>query len=217
MTDPVEQRTATFTGTVHMGAVVGTVPAAGTSWPQNKPVTIEVVAGLALPTLVGEDINAIQQWAGQNNIHLQPTNVQSNKPQGIIVALGHRAENVGGAAVVTYSPAVAPDNVELVAAGEAGARVAPRSEILAAICATRRCLAVSGTHGKTTTASMLSLILVEAGLQPSFVIGADVNEIGTNAVWDSGEWLVVEADEMHRGLRHRDEGIDLRPDHHRRP
>ena len=55
----------------------------------------------------------------------------------------------------------------------------------------------SGTHGKTTTASMLSLILVEAGLRPSFVIGADVNEIGTNAVWDTGEWLVVEADESY--------------------
>jgi eukaryotic-like serine/threonine-protein kinase len=76
------------TGTVVMGAVVGTVPAAGTSVPQNRPVTIEVVAGLSLPTLVGQDINAIQQWAGQNNIHLQPTNVQSNKPQGIIVAQG---------------------------------------------------------------------------------------------------------------------------------
>ena len=78
-----------------------------------------------------------------------------------------------------------------------GIRVVPRSEMLAAICATRRCLAVAGTHGKTTTASMLSLILVEAGLRPSFVIGADVNEIGTNAVWDTGEWLVVEADESY--------------------
>ena len=63
-----------------------------------------------------------------------------------------------------------------------------------------------GTHGKTTTASMLSLILVEAGLHPSFVIGADVNEIGTNAVWDSGEWLVVEADESYGTFK------ALRPD-----
>jgi len=54
---------------------------------------------------------------------------------------------------------------------------------------------VAGTHGKTTTASMLALLLVEAGLRPSFIIGGDVNEIGTNAVWDDGEWLVVEADE----------------------
>ena len=70
-----------------------------------------------------------------------------------------------------------------------------RAESLAAIASLRRCVAVAGTHGKTTTASMLALLLVEAGMRPSFLIGGDVNEIGTNAVWDDGEWLVVEADE----------------------
>jgi UDP-N-acetylmuramate--alanine ligase len=117
------------------------------------------------------------------------------RSQGIAVAVGHRAENVGSVDAVTYSPAVALGNPEIVAAAAGGARVIARSGVLAAICATRRCLAVAGTKGKTTTASMLSLILIEAGLRPSFVIGADVNEVGTNAAWDSGEWLVVEADE----------------------
>ncbi len=116
---------------------------------------------------------------------------------GITVAVGHRPENVADADLVTFSPAVQEENPELRGARDLGVRVAPRSEMLAAICATRRCLAVAGTHGKTTTASMLSLILVEAGLRPSFVIGADVNEIGTNAVWNTGEWLVVEADESY--------------------
>jgi UDP-N-acetylmuramate--alanine ligase len=119
------------------------------------------------------------------------------RSRGIEVAVGHRAEQVAGADAVTYSPAVASENPELVEARARGIEVAPRSEVLAAICATRRCLAVAGTHGKTTTASMLSLILVEAGMRPSFVIGADVNEIGTSAVWDEGEWLVVEADESY--------------------
>jgi len=128
------------------------------------------------------------------------------RSHGITVAVGHRPENVTGAEVVTSSPAVPPDNVELVAAAALGARVVRRAEMLAAVCATRRCLAVAGTHGKTTTASMLSLILVEAGMHPSFVIGADVNEIGTNAVWDRGEWLVVEADESYGTFR------ALRPD-----
>ena len=128
------------------------------------------------------------------------------RSHGIAVAIGHRAEDLGEVDVVTYSPAVATDNPELVTAASRGVRVAPRSEMLAAICATRKCLAVSGTHGKTTTASMLSLILVEAGLRPSFVIGADVNEIGTNAVWDSGTWLVVEADESYGTF------IAIRPD-----
>jgi UDP-N-acetylmuramate--alanine ligase len=122
---------------------------------------------------------------------------QRLRSHGITVAVGHRAENLGDAEAVTFSPAVGPDNPELAAATARGVRVVARSEMLAAICATRRCLAVSGTHGKTTTASMLSLILVEAGLRPSFVIGADINEIGTNAVWDSGDWLVVEADESY--------------------
>ncbi len=116
---------------------------------------------------------------------------------GISVAVGHRADNVGVVNAVTYSPAVLPTNPEVASAHQKGARVIARSGILAAICATRRCLAVAGTKGKTTTASMLSVILVEAGLRPSFLIGADVNEIGTNAAWDSGEWLVVEADESY--------------------
>jgi UDP-N-acetylmuramate--alanine ligase len=123
------------------------------------------------------------------------------RSHGITVAVGHRAENVAGAALVTFSPAVKPDNPELAGARARGIRVAPRSEMLAAICATRKCLAVAGTHGKTTTASMLSLVLVEAGMHPSFLIGADVNEIGTNAVWDAGEWLVVEADESYGTFR----------------
>ncbi|MGH8981065.1 MAG: UDP-N-acetylmuramate--L-alanine ligase, partial [Acidimicrobiales bacterium] len=71
------------------------------------------------------------------------------------------------------------------------------SAMLGAIAASRRCIAIAGTHGKTTTASMLSLILVEARLRPSYLIGADVNETGTNAVWDDGEWLVMEADESY--------------------
>jgi UDP-N-acetylmuramate--alanine ligase len=117
------------------------------------------------------------------------------RSQGIEVAIGHRVENVGDVDAVTFSPAVASTNPEILAAANRGARVVARSGMLAAICATRRSLAVAGTKGKTTTASMLSLILIEAGLRPSFLIGADVNEVGTNAVWDTGEWLVVEADE----------------------
>ena len=101
----------------------------------------------------------------------------------------------GEADAVTYSPAVQPGNAELVEAAAKGSRSCLVRSCWPPSAATRRCLAVAGTHGKTTTASMLSLILVEAGLHPSFLIGADVNEIGTNAVWDTGDWLVVEADE----------------------
>jgi UDP-N-acetylmuramate--alanine ligase len=114
---------------------------------------------------------------------------------GIAVAIGHDPANVVGADLVTLSTAVRADNPEVVEARERRIPVLARAESLAAIAARRRCIAIAGTHGKTTTASMLALILVEAGLRPSFLIGGDVNEIGTNAAWDSGEWIVVEADE----------------------
>ena len=114
---------------------------------------------------------------------------------GIPVAIGHAAANVGAADVVTVSSAIPEDNPEIVEARRRGITVLARAEALAAIASLKRCIAVAGTHGKTTTASMLALQLVEAGTRPSFLIGGDVNEIGTNAVWDEGEWLVVEADE----------------------
>jgi serine/threonine-protein kinase len=69
-----------------IGQVAGTDPPAGTSWPENQPVSIEVVEGLALPNLVGQDINAIQQWAGAHGLNVQPTTVQSNQQQGTITA-----------------------------------------------------------------------------------------------------------------------------------
>lgn len=114
---------------------------------------------------------------------------------GVEVAVGHRAENVGDAEVVTLSTAVPATNLEVAAAVAAGVPVLRRCEMLAAVAATRRSVGVAGTHGKTTTSSMLALVLVEAGLRPSFLIGGQVNDVGSGAVWDTGEWLVVEADE----------------------
>jgi UDP-N-acetylmuramate--alanine ligase len=114
---------------------------------------------------------------------------------GVDVMIGHQAAHVGDAEMVAVSTAIADSNPEVGEARRRGLRVLSRAEALAAVAACRRCVAVSGTHGKTTTTSMLALILVEAGLRPSFLIGGDINQIGTNAVWDTGEWLVVEADE----------------------
>jgi UDP-N-acetylmuramate--alanine ligase len=111
------------------------------------------------------------------------------------VTVGHDGANVGDVDLVAISTAIPARNPEVVAAGERGIPVVRRAEILAAIASTRRCLAVSGTHGKTTTSSMLALVLVEAGLHPSFIVGGELNEIGSGAVWADGEWFVVEADE----------------------
>ncbi len=117
------------------------------------------------------------------------------RAQGVEVTIGHDGSHLGPAALVTLSTAVAAGNPEVVEARRRGVPVLTRAEVLASIASLRRCIAVAGTHGKTTTASMLALVLVDAGMRPSFLIGGDVNEIGTNAAWDEGEWLVVEADE----------------------
>jgi UDP-N-acetylmuramate--alanine ligase len=114
---------------------------------------------------------------------------------GMEVVVGHREEAVGDADVVTRSTAVPDSNPEVAAAVRRGIPVVRRSEMLAAIAATRRTVAVAGTHGKTTTSSMLALILSEAGLRPSYLIGGEINDVGSGAAWSDGEWLVAEADE----------------------
>jgi UDP-N-acetylmuramate--alanine ligase len=117
---------------------------------------------------------------------------------GITVTIGHDAANLGDAELIAISTAIPERNPEVRAARERGLDVLRRADILPAIAAERRTVAVAGTHGKTTTASMLALVLVEAELRPSFIIGGDVNEIGSGAVWDEGEWFVIEADESDR-------------------
>jgi UDP-N-acetylmuramate--alanine ligase len=115
---------------------------------------------------------------------------------GAEVHVGHDAAWVGDADLVAVSTAVPAGDPEVRAARERGVRVVRRSEILAAICRQKRTIGVSGTHGKTTTASMLAVLLRHAGLRPSMVVGADIVGIGGGALWDpGGEWMVVEADE----------------------
>jgi len=117
---------------------------------------------------------------------------------GVGVHVGHRAESIGDADVVAVSTAVPATNVEVRAAGERGIPVLRRADLLAAICRSRPTVAVAGTHGKTTTSSMLALILVEAGMRPSYVIGGEVADLGGGALWEPGHPdapFVVEADE----------------------
>ena len=116
---------------------------------------------------------------------------------GIEPTLGHRADNVPVGAEVVFSTAVPPDNPERRAAA---GRELHRSDLLAQIAALRRCLAVTGTHGKTTTAAMIVHILRGCGLDPAYVVGGELGDTGVNAGWGRGEWIVVEADESDRSL-----------------
>ena len=114
---------------------------------------------------------------------------------GIEVSIGHRAENVGEADVVVRSSAVARDNVELVAARQRLIPVIQRAEMLAELMRMKYGVAVAGTHGKTTTTSMVASVLARGGLDPTMVIGGRLNALGTNARLGQGDFLVAEADE----------------------
>jgi UDP-N-acetylmuramate--alanine ligase len=122
---------------------------------------------------------------------------------GVLAAhVGHRAENVpsGDGVELFYSSAVGEDNVERRAALERGIPERPRAELLGELSAMRRTIAVAGTHGKTTTASMIVHALRAAGMQPGWLVGAPIGSGLANAEWGTGEWLVVEADESDRSM-----------------
>lgn len=115
---------------------------------------------------------------------------------GIEVHAGHVPGVAAAADMLAVSSAIPDDDPEVIEASRRSIAVWPRSAVLAAICHQRRTAAVSGSHGKTTTSSMLAVILREAGWRPSMIIGGDIAGVGPGAAWEpSGEWIVVEADE----------------------
>ena len=114
---------------------------------------------------------------------------------GATVQRGHAGEHVAGADVVVVSSAIKADNVELLAARAQRIPVVPRAEMLAELMRFRRGIAVAGTHGKTTTTSLVASVLSEGGMDPTFVIGGQLLSAGSNARLGSGKWLVAEADE----------------------
>ncbi|KRA37368.1 MULTISPECIES: UDP-N-acetylmuramate--L-alanine ligase [unclassified Nocardioides] len=121
--------------------------------------------------------------------------VQALRSEGITVHVGHSAAQVDGVDTVVATTAAREDNPEIVAAQAQGLRLWPRSAGLQSVLIGKRVVAVAGTHGKTTTTAMLTVALQEAGLDPTFVIGAEVETLGTNARLGTGDVAVVEADE----------------------
>ncbi|HEU0024211.1 MAG TPA: UDP-N-acetylmuramate--L-alanine ligase [Thermoleophilaceae bacterium] len=121
------------------------------------------------------------------------------RESGIEPRLGHAEPPPEGAEVVV-STAIADDNPELARAREAGSPILHRGDLLGEVSALKRTIAVAGTHGKTTTASMAALILLDSGRDPAYLIGGEVRVLGTNAGWGEGDWAVVEADESDRSF-----------------
>ncbi len=122
-------------------------------------------------------------------------NVKRLRDKGVKVAIGHKAENIDGADVVVVSSAIKRDNPELVAARAKRLPVVRRAEMLAELMRLKSCVAVAGTHGKTTTTSLVASLLDAGGLDPTVINGGIINAYGTNARLGAGDWMVVEADE----------------------
>src|SRR5918912_755859 len=122
-------------------------------------------------------------------------NVKRLAEKGINTFIGHRAENVDGAELVVVSTAIKRDNPELAIARERRLPVVRRAEMLAELMRLKSCVAVAGTHGKTTTTTMVATLLDAGGLDPTVVNGGIINAYGSNARMGAGDWMVVEADE----------------------
>ncbi|MDQ6775877.1 MAG: Mur ligase domain-containing protein, partial [Actinomycetota bacterium] len=137
------------------------------------------------------------------------------REHGIEPAIGHAVANMSTGAEVVYSSAIPADNPERVAA--AGHEL-HRADLLGEITRLRRCIAVTGTHGKTTTTAMVVHALRGCGLDPSYLVGGELGDTGSNAGWGTGEWVVVEADESDRSLLKLDPDIavltNAELDHH---
>ncbi|MEA2016331.1 MAG: UDP-N-acetylmuramate--L-alanine ligase [Actinomycetota bacterium] len=115
------------------------------------------------------------------------------KSKNIKIFIGHSGKNIRGADIVVYSAAIPESNPEIIAARSKRIPVLARSDILAWILNTRRGIAISGTHGKTTTTSMIALILRAMGLDPIIMVGGELNELGSNARYGKGEFVIAEA------------------------
>ncbi len=122
-------------------------------------------------------------------------NVERLRKKGATIHIGHRAENLGDARVVVISSAVKPDNPEVVAARAKLVPVVRRAEMLGELMRLKSAIAIGGTHGKTTTTSMIAALLDAAQLDPTVINGGIINAYGTNARLGASDWMVVEADE----------------------
>ena len=125
----------------------------------------------------------------------ESANVKRLRDLGIAVSIGHRGENIAGAAVVVVSSAVKRDNPEVVAARAALVPVVRRAEMLGELMRLKWAIAIGGTHGKTTTTSLVGNMLEHANLDPTVINGGIINAYGTNTRLGTGDWMVVEADE----------------------
>src|SRR3984957_5864164 len=160
---------------------------------QIGPIHFVGIGGIGMSGIAEVLLNLGHQVQG-SDLRDNP-NVKRLREQGATVFVGHDKANLGAAAVVVISSAVKRDNPEVVAARAKRIPVVRRAEMLAQLMRLKQCVAVAGTHGKTTTTSLVATLLDAAGLDPTVINGGIINAYGTNARLGAGDWMVVEADE----------------------
>jgi UDP-N-acetylmuramate--alanine ligase len=157
------------------------------------PIHFVGIGGIGMSGIAEVLLN--QGYAVQGSDASENPNVQRLRERGAQVFIGHSADHLGKAEVLVVSTAIRRDNPELVAARERRIPVVRRAEMLAELMRLKRSVAVAGTHGKTTTTSIVATLLDAGGFDPTVINGGIINAYGTNARLGAGEWMVVEADE----------------------
>ena len=161
--------------------------------PNIGPVHFIGIGGIGMSGIAEVLVNL--GYTVQGSDQGENANVQRLREKGVTVHVGHAAENLGVAEVVVVSTAIKRSNPELAAARERLLPIVRRAEMLAELMRFRQAIAIGGTHGKTTTTSMVATLLDAGGLDPTVVNGGIINAYGTNARMGEGNWMVVEADE----------------------
>ncbi len=157
------------------------------------PVHFVGIGGIGMSGIAEVLVNL--GYAVQGSDQVDSANVKRLRDKGVKISIGHAADNLDDARVVVVSSAIKPDNPELIAARAQRLAVVRRAEMLAELMRLKSCVAVAGTHGKTTTTSMVATLLDAGGFDPTVINGGIINAYGTNARLGAGDWMVVEADE----------------------
>ncbi len=157
------------------------------------PVHFIGIGGIGMSGIA--EVLANLGYAVQGSDQAESANVKRLRDKGVKIAIGHSADNLADARVVVVSSAIKRDNPELLAARAQRLPVVRRAEMLAELMRLKSCVAIAGTHGKTTTTSMVAALLDAGGFDPTVINGGIINAYGTNARLGAGEWMVVEADE----------------------
>ena len=157
------------------------------------PVHFVGIGGIGMSGIA--EVLANLGYTVQGSDAAESANVKRLREKGVKIAIGHAAENLADAEVVVVSSAIKRDNPELAAARAQRLPVVRRAEMLAELMRLKSCVAIAGTHGKTTTTSMVAALLDAGGFDPTVINGGIINAYGTNARLGAGDWMVVEADE----------------------